>query len=231
LLPTSPRCKFCHAPFHGPAAPLMSLVGRAPSKLNPRFCGICLDVLPLGGAEIELSMLFADVRGSTTLAEGMTPTEFSRLMNRFYLTATDVLVRSDALIDRLIGDEVIGLFLTGFAGTEHPRVAVEAARELLRAVGYGGPSGPWIPVGAGVHTGTAFVGKVGEQNVNDITVLGDAANVAARLASQAGPGEILVSQAAFTAARLEPSNLEQRRLELKGRREGVDAFVLRPAVR
>ena len=176
-------------------------------------------------------MLFADVRGSTTLAEGMTPTEFSRLMNRFYLTATDVLVRSDALIDRLIGDEVIGLFLTGFAGTEHPRVAVEAARELLRAVGYGGPSGPWIPVGAGVHTGTAFVGKVGEQNVNDITVLGDAANVAARLASQAGPGEILVSQAAFTAARLEPSNLEQRRLELKGRREGVDAFVLRPAVR
>jgi len=227
LLPASPRCKFCNAPFRGIGAPLMRLLNRNPSRLNPLYCRICLEAIPVGGAETELSMVFADVRGSTTLAEGMSPSDFRHLINRFYVAATEVLIHSDALIERLVGDEVIGLFLTGFAGPQHARAAVRAAQELLRATGYGTRQGAWIPVGVGVHTGSAFVGKVGTQDVTDITVLGDAANIAARLASQAKPGEALISHEACAAAGLDRAGMEQRQLELKGRAEPVEVAVMR----
>ena len=139
----------------------MRMMGREQSKYNPRFCNPCDRFEQPGGAEVVLTMLFADVRGSTTLAEQMSALDFSRLINRFYTVATDVLVRTDALVDRLIGDEVIGLYIPGFAGPEHPRRAIEAAQRLLHLTGHRNPKGPWLPVGVGIHTGPAFVGVVG----------------------------------------------------------------------
>jgi adenylate cyclase len=103
---------------------------------------------------------------------------------------------------------------------------VAAAQELLRQSGNDGGD-PWIPVGAGVHTGIAYVGTVGEGDARDFTALGDPVNIAARLASAAGPGEILVSSAAATAAKLDTSGLVPRALELRGRDEPVDAWVAR----
>jgi len=176
-------------------------------------------------------MLFADVRGSTPLAEQMSAREFSRLMNRFYAVATDVLVQSDALVDKLVGDEVIGLFIPGFAGPEHPRRAIEAAEMLLEVTGYHDRGGPWLPVGAGVHTGPADVRVVGGADgvLTDFTALGDGVNVTARLASQARVGEILISEAAYTAAGRDPGDLESRQLELKGKSERIGVRVLRVA--
>jgi adenylate cyclase len=172
-------------------------------------------------------MLFADVRGSTSLAEGMTPTAFGQLISRFYSVATTVLIDQEAIIDKLVGDQVTGLFVPGLAGPEHARRAVAAAQEILRLTGHGDADGPWISVGAGVHTGTAFVGAVGAaQGSTDITVLGDAANTAARLSSSARQGEILISDDAFAAAQLPFENLEQQRLELKGKSEPVSVRVL-----
>src|SRR5207248_9044918 len=72
-LPAGPRCKLCHAPFGGIGGPLMRLCGKRPSDKNPQFCGDCLMKTPLGGAEITLSLLTADVRGSTGLAEQISP--------------------------------------------------------------------------------------------------------------------------------------------------------------
>jgi adenylate cyclase len=177
--------------------------------------------------ELELTMLFADVRGSTSLAEGMTPTEFTQLISRFYSVSTAVLIDHEAIIDKLVGDQVTGLFTPGLAGPEHARRAVDAARDILRLTGHAEPDGPWISVGAGVHTGRAYVGAVGESHsTTDITVLGDAANTAARLSSSARLGEILISDASFAAAQLPFENLEQRQLELKGKREPVSVRVL-----
>jgi adenylate cyclase len=227
-LPTNPRCKLCNAPFAGPFVLLMGLLGKRPSTKNPRFCRDCLTEAPLGGTEIELSLLFADVRGSTALAERLRPAEFAMRMNQFYRAGTDVLVRTDALIDKFMGDEVIGLYVPGFAGPTHARVALEAAQELLQATGHADPDGPWLPIGIGVHTGVAYVGAVGSDGaVSDVTALGDAANVAARLASMAGPGEILVSASAGTASGLALDSFEERRLQLKGRRAPVDVLVFR----
>lgn len=181
-----------------------------------------------GGTEIEISMLFVDVRGSTHLAEEMTPASFSQLMNRFYQAATDVLIRTDAVIDKLVGDEVIGLYLPLFTGPNHARPAVLAAQELLLATGHGEEGGPWLPIGIGVHTGVAFVGTVGgaEDTVSDITALGDNVNVTARLASVAAPGEALISEASYAAGGVDLGELESRRLELKGRSEPISARVL-----
>lgn len=228
LIPSSPRCKFCNAPFRGPGAPLMALVDRGRSRLNPHFCRICLETIPVGGAEIEHTMLFADVRGSTALAEQMGATAFSQLINRFYVAGTEVLTHSDALIERLVGDQLIGLYVPGFAGPEHAHKAVEAGKALLQRLGYGQPDGPWLSAGVGIHTGMAFVGAVGSADgLTNITALGDAVNVAARLSSTAGPGEILVSEAALRAARLTAHVGEKRALQLKGRSEPVDVRVLR----
>ena len=182
-----------------------------------------------GGTELEISMLFVDVRGSTSLAEQMSAEEFGQLMNRFYKVATDVLIRTDAIIDKFVGDQVIGLYLPIFTGPDHARPALVAAQELLVATGHGRGEGPWLPIGIGVHTGPVYVGTVSgaEESVTDITALGDNVNVAARLASMAAPGEALISETAYAAGGAHLGDIERRQLDLKGRSEPVPARVLR----
>ena len=227
MIPSSPRCKMCAAPFAGPGAPIMRLMDRSPWAKSPNICGFCFKALERarGGAEIELTLLFADVRGSTSLAETMGAGAFRKLLDRFYHEATRVLLAHDSVIDKYVGDEVVALFIPALTGTAHPRAAIDASRDLLRATGHGEPGGPWLPLGVGIHTGEAYVGTVGD-TVTDFTALGDSVNVAARLASAAGPGEILVSSASATAAGLEDS-LELRTLTLRGRVEPLDVRVLR----
>lgn len=228
MLPADPRCKLCAAPFRNWGGFLMHLLGRDQSRYNPRFCEKCKVFEHPGGAEVPLTMLFADVRGSTYIAETMSAREFSRLINRFYTIASHVLIQTDAMVDRLLGDQAIGLFIPGFTGPEHPRKAVEAAQELLRLTGHRDERGPWLPVGIGIHTGIAYVGVVGvEQSTMDFTALGDNVNITARLASEASAGEILISEATYTAARLPLGDLEHRQLELKGKSEPIGVRVLR----
>ena len=208
----------------------MHLMGRDQSRYNPRFCEKCKVFEHPGGAEITLTMLFADVRGSTTLAEQMNVLDFSRLINRFYTIASHVLIQTDAMVDRLMGDEAIGLYIPGFSGPEHPRKAIEAAQELLARTGHRDSKGPWLPIGIGVHTGQAFVGVVGDtEATSDFTALGDNVNITARLASSAGAGEILISEAAYSAANINLGNLESRQLQLKGKNEPIHVRVLRIA--
>jgi len=230
LLPGSPRCKNCYAPFQGTGSIIVkTFYGKVPSNLNPQLCNICEQFAQQfqGGAEIELSLLFADVRGSTTLAETMNPTQYSQLINRFYKAATKVMVDSDALIDKIIGDQVAGMYVPGFAGQEHARRAIDAAQNILHLTGHQDKDGPWIELGVGVHTGTAFVGSLGsEQGTTDITVLGDTANIAARLSTEAGVGEVLISDPAFSAAEIQLGDLEKRTLNLKGRSEPMVVWVL-----
>jgi adenylate cyclase len=230
ILPGTPRCKNCYAPFRGAGSLVVKLFyGKEPSSLNPQLCNIC-DVFAKeyqGGAEIELSLLFADVRGSTRLSESMSAREFSQLINRFYNTATNVMVHSDALIDKIIGDQAAGMYVPGFAGEAHASKAIRAAREILLETGHGSQEGPWIPLGVGVHTGVAFVGAVGSKDgASDITVLGEAPNIAARLCSSAGVGEILITSAAAEAAGLDTGALEARSLELTGISRSIETHVL-----
>ncbi|OGO40772.1 MAG: hypothetical protein A2W36_05015 [Chloroflexi bacterium RBG_16_58_14] len=230
LFPGAPRCLECNLPLAGIGGRIMKPFGMGPASFSPLMCNRCESVARKeeGGAEIELSMLFADVRGSTTLAETIPPLEYQKLIQRFYKVTSDVLVQHYAMVNRLMGDQVIGLFVPRFAGGEHAKVAIHAAQELLRLTGHGDPAGAWIPVGAGVHTGKAFVGAVGSKDgVNEIAVLGSAANLAARLSSSAADGELVVSEETAQRAGLSAEQWESREFELKGISQPVSVRVYR----
>jgi adenylate cyclase len=221
LLPGPPRCKICNNPFGGAGGRVCRFFGFKPSKKNPQICALCCEDMPIGGAEIEAAILFADVRGSTELAEKLGPARFAAALNAFYATATEVLVRHDATVDKLIGDEVMAFFIPGFAGPDFKRSAVEAGRMLLRKLGYDSPTGPSLPVGVGIDAGIAFVGNVGGDDFVDFTVLGDPVNTAARIQAAAGPGELLVGESAFLAVAHDYPRSRPRALEAKGKQGGL----------
>ena len=205
----------------------MRIIGKGQWAKNPKFCRSCLTFLVdnRGGAEIDCSLMFADVRGSTTIAEGMRPAEVHELMDRFFRTAAQVLVEHDAIVDRFVGDQAIGIFVPALTGERHAARAIEAAQALLAATGHRDGS-PWIPVGAGVHTGVAFVGCIGSDAQVDFTALGDTVNIAARLSSSAGLGETLVTLEAAAAAGLVMTRFSRRELALKGKRSPTSVLVL-----
>jgi Adenylate cyclase, family 3 (some proteins contain HAMP domain) len=183
----------------------------------------------VAGAEVPLSLLFADIRGSTGLGERLRPAEFSALLGGFYRVAADAIVASDGVVDKFVGDEAIGLFIPGFSGSDHAAKAIQAGRAILEAAGKSdaSPNGP-IPVGAGVHTGIAYVGTLGSsEQISDFTALGDAVNTTARLASVAAAGELLVSVAAGDLAALDTSGLERRTVEVRGRESDLEVYSLR----
>ncbi len=226
-IPGEPRCKLCAAPLRGIASPVMRLIGKAPWPKNPKYCSSCFRQLTdhHGGAEIDCSLLFADVRASTSLAEEMRPSEVYELMDGFFGTAARVLVAHDAIVDRFVGDQAIGIFVPALAGSHHAARAVEAAQALIAATAGDGEE-PSAPIGVGVHTGIAFVGSVGSESHVDLTALGDTVNIAARLASAAGPGEILVTVDAAKDGGVDANDLERRELSLKGKSVSTSVLVL-----
>jgi adenylate cyclase len=226
LLPAAPRCKFCNSPFAGIGGRICRVVGMTPSRKNPQICALCCEKMPPGGAEVEIAVLFADIRGSTALAAELGPAQFAAVMNRFYGAATDVLIRHQATLDKLIGDEVMAFFVPGFAGPAFTRSSLEAGRSLLRAIGYGTEAGPWINVGIGIDAGTAFVGNVGGSQFIDFTALGDPVNSAARLRSAAQPGEILVGEAVFAAVADHHPHCQPRHVEVKGKERPIRAYPI-----
>ncbi|HEX5013641.1 MAG TPA: adenylate/guanylate cyclase domain-containing protein [Candidatus Limnocylindrales bacterium] len=228
-IPSDPRCQLCAAPFKGPGAPVMRLLGKQPARQNPRTCAQCFNFVSThhGGAEIEATMLFADIRGSTALAESMSPTEFRALLDRFYTVATRVVFDHDGVLDKFVGDELVALFVPLFSGPDHAAKGIAAARALLERTGHGDVNGPWVPIGAGVNTAQTWYGTVGQGDRTELTAVGDAMNTTARLASAASAGEILVTTAAAAAAGLDVAGLERRSLELKGKQLTTDVVAVR----
>jgi adenylate cyclase len=226
ILPHDPRCKLCNAPFHGIGGMVVgALYGRKQSSLNPRFCNVCEEFAKKfpGGAEVEMSMLFADVRGSTALSEQMTSIEFSKLINRFYVGSTKAIADADGLVEKLAGDAVAAFWGAGFAGKDYVAKTIGAAQNISRLM-----QRQNIPVGIGVHAGMAFFGAMGSsEGLVDISAIGEEVNTAARLASKAAAGEIIVSEPALERAHMDSSELESRKLELKGISEQVPVRVLR----
>ena len=230
LLPGNPHCLECNMPMSGVGGMLLRFNGSKPSSFSSMLCSGCERIARKkeSGAEVELSMIFADIRDSTPLAERTPTQEYKALIHRFYKETSHVLIHYKSMVNRLMGDQVSALFVPRFAGKKHAEVAINAAKAVLEITGHGSKEGPWIPVGAGVHTGHAFVGAVGSgDGVNEIAVLGSAANLCARLSSQAGAGEILVSEESAQLAGIQDKGLERRELVLKGISEKVPVRVIK----
>ncbi|HKJ28083.1 MAG TPA: adenylate/guanylate cyclase domain-containing protein [Anaerolineales bacterium] len=225
------KCKWCSLPFDHPASPFLHLIfKKKPSQFNPRFCNICDEFAHKfqGGAEVDIAMVFADIRGSTTIAENMSPTEFKNLIDQFYRVTTDIFIKADAMVDKLVGDEVTAFFMPGLSGKDYVNKAIQAAQEIMVQTGHQDGQKPWAPVGIGVHTGLAFVGAVGTSDgLVDITALGDSVNVAARLASLAKTGEILLSESTLAATSIASEKMEMRTQDLKGKSKPLIARVMK----
>jgi adenylate cyclase len=231
-LPSDPRCQACSYPFGGLGGKLVrSFLHLEPSKMNPHLCNICerFAEAHLGGAELEVSLLFADIRGSTPLAATMNAYEFSRLIGRYYQVATNMIYKHGGMVEKLVGDGVVAFFVPAFtANHNYARASIEAGQDILLATGHGSADRPWVPVGVGIHTGPAYVGAVGEPGKNvEITVLGDSVNIAARLSSQAQEGEIVISADTVRSAGLDTAGHEFRSVDLKGKEEPLDVWVQR----
>ena len=229
FLPRDPRCIVCRQPFEGlGGAALRVLTGYRPSRNSPNVCNTCEEYFPSGGAEVDVAVLFADMRGSTAIGSRLGSAEYARLLNRFYREASRVLLAGASWIDKLGGDEVMALYVPAM-GPDYRARAVHAGVKLLRAFCYRRGEQPWLEVGVGVNAGLAFVGKVGSEGVQQVTALGDTVNLAARLQSQAAPGELLVGRDLYGAVADRYPGAEQRSLVVKGCEEAVVAHVLRPA--
>jgi adenylate cyclase len=229
-LPSDPRCKLCLVPFKGIGAMAMKPLGYGQSHGNPSMCNKCIVELRrkgVTGVEIPVSLVFSDVRGSTTIGEQMPPGEFRTFMGHFYDLATHAILEHDGLVDKIVGDEVIGLFFGGVSGQDHAAKAIAAALDLAQRAARpdATPMGS-IPAGTGVHTGDAFVGATGlGEGVDDFTALGDTVNTTARLASVAAAGEVLISLDAAKAAGRSTEGREKRCLTVKGRTQTIDVVV------
>ena len=230
-LPSGPNCKMCAAPFAGPGGAILRHVGFGRFAGNPTICNFCIkDLQRMGvqGAEIPVSLLFADIRGSTGIGERLSPTAFRAFLDRFYRIASESVLANDGIVDKFVGDEVIGLFFGGVSGDRHAAAAIAAGTSLLQRAGRSDatPTGA-IPVGAGVHTGMAFVGSTAADGVvSDFTALGDVVNTTARLASVATGGELLVSIDAAFAAGADAPQGEHRTVEVRGRKEPMEVLAL-----
>jgi adenylate cyclase len=224
-LPSDPRCLVCNSPYGRPFGPLMRLIGYGRSARYPQMCRPCfrhLEKSP-GGAEVTLTVLFTDVRGSTAIAETTSPGAFRLLLEAFYAQVTEAVGAEKGIIDKFLGDGVMALFVPSFAGGMDAAHGVAAARRIL--------AGAELPVGVGVNTGSAFTGFLGPSaEVASFTAVGDAVNVAHRLGEAAAAGELLIA-AATAAAGLDGDETaeawERRSLAVKGREQPVEAWSLR----
>ncbi|HEV8143932.1 MAG TPA: adenylate/guanylate cyclase domain-containing protein [Methylomirabilota bacterium] len=189
--------------------------------------------LALGGEKRELTVMFADVAGFTTLSEGRDPTEVVTLMNEVFEQLTGVIQAEGGTVDKFIGDAVMAFWNAPVAQSDHPARAMRAGRELLFAVARVNASWasrglPKLGMRVGIATGPAVVGNVGSKTKFNYTVMGDTVNLASRLegaAKQYGATSMVADSTVAVAAGAVPTR-ELDRIAVKGRGEAVAVFEL-----
>jgi PAS domain S-box-containing protein len=176
--------------------------------------------LDLGGRRQIVSVLHADVRGYSTVAEQLEPERVMALLLKYHGAAVQALRDEGATVDRFIGDAVLALWNAPSAQAEHARLAVRGGLALLAAASRVGSE---LRYGVGVHTGPAVVGNLGSDQLMAYTAIGDTVNIAARLQSGAGAGELVCSESTLAAAGSGIRSTALGALAVKGRSATVDA--------
>lgn len=218
-LPSDPRCLLCRSPYRAPFGPILRILGYGQSARYPQLCRPCFRHMDKnrGGSEITVTVLFADVRGSTGIAERTSAGEFSRLLERFYASVTEAVRSERGVIDKFLGDGVMALFIPSFTDLADAAHGVRSAQRILAEAE--------LPIGVGVNTGPAYTGFLGgSADVASFTAVGDAVNVAHRLGEAAAAGEVIVSAETAGAAELDAAGWSMRDLTVKGREQPVPVW-------
>jgi adenylate cyclase len=181
------------------------------------------------GAKLDVTMLFADIRGFTSMSERHTPEQMVRTLNAYFEVMVDVLFRNSGTLDKYVGDEIIGLFGAPVQRPDAPVLAVRCALEMQRALEEfnrmrEADGAEQVRVGIGVNTGPVIAGAIGSSRTLQYTVIGDAVNVASRLCGAAGPGEVLISQSTYELVRDQIAVEDREPLMVKGKAKAIDIF-------
>jgi len=162
------------------------------------------DLIQPGGRQMEISVLFADIRGFTTISEGLPPSDVVEVLNRYLDSMEEEVFRYRGTLDKYIGDGMMVIFGAPLEQSDHAERAVRvalgmqrAAAEVSRELG----DMPKMVYGIGIATGPAVVGHIGSQRRLDYTAIGDTVNLASRLEGLAPPGAILISRETYEALR------------------------------
>jgi adenylate cyclase len=185
-----------------------------------------------GGERRAITVLFADIRGFTAIAERMTPDAIANMLTEYFSEMVDVIFEHGGALDKFIGDALMALWGAPLARESDPRLALQAARAMQQAVDalntrWKAAGRPAIGVGIGINYGEVFVGNIGSLRRLEYTVIGDAVNVAQRLSGEAGAGEILVSDAFRQASGNAGDAEQQPALGLRGKSRAVEVFRVR----
>ncbi|CAG0944406.1 partial Adenylate cyclase 2, partial [Anaerolineae bacterium] len=197
-----------------------AVVDRLPS--NP-------DQLELGGHRQEITILFADIRGFTKFSEALPPEELVGILNQYLAIAADAILAQEGMLDKFMGDAVMGIFNAPLPQDDHPLRATRAALAMRAAVACLHerlPKEMRLQYGIGIHTGDAVIGNIGTQQQMNFTAIGDAVNVAKRLQENAAGGHILLSQATYAYIRKQVRAKRLAALRVKGRGAAVQAWEL-----
>jgi class 3 adenylate cyclase/CheY-like chemotaxis protein len=178
---------------------------------------------------LEVSVIFTDVRGFTAVAETTDQSTLGRLLNDHLTALSDVVLERDGMVDKFLGDSVMAVFGAPVRVPDHARRALDCARAMLERqeelnARWALEGHPPFRVGVGVNTGIATAGSVGGGKL-EYTVVGDAVNVAQRLNSIAGPSEIVASEETINAAG--EAGGEVQTVTVKGREQPVRVVRIR----
>ena len=158
----------------------------------------------LGGEKRPVTIMFCDIRGFTTLSEGLTPERLVEFLNEHFTAMTEIVFQHGGTLDKFIGDEVMALFGAPFTSQNDGVQAVRAglamqAKNRVLNEGRKERGFPPFEIGIGINTGEVFTGYIGSPERLDYSVIGDHVNIAARLCSVAGPGQVIIGQQTYEA--------------------------------
>lgn len=191
------------------------------------------DKLKLGGDKKELSVLFSDIRGFTTMSEGLTPEELVHLLNEYLTVMTDVVFKYDGTLDKYIGDALMAVYGAPLEQPDHPARACSSALEMMDQLKR--LNEKWIhegkkplDIGIGINTGPMMVGNMGSEQRFDYTVMGDAVNLGSRLegANKAYRTHILISDTTYEQVKGDFACMELDSVKVKGKTLPVKIYEL-----
>ena len=234
-------CKGCWTQMHVPI-PIrgvlslpFKLAGVRISRMNPNLCTLCetkfRSVKKAQQVTVPASVLFADVRGYTSLSEEVDASDVTTMLGEFYDHCSAAVWERDGIVNKLIGDAIFAIYNFPIRRSDHIKQAVLSGLELqrrchaLKATRLGGRDVP-IGVGVGVHAGEVTIGEIGT-TIKDFTAIGEVVNLAARLQGASQPGEVLVTESVYREVERDFPAAERRECTLKGIAKPVSAYVLR----
>lgn len=182
--------------------------------------------LDQAGAAREVTMLFADIRGFTSMSERHTPEEMVETLNNYFEFMVDVLFKHGGTLDKYVGDEIIGLFGAPVELADAPIRAVRCALDMLKALQEfnrtrASEGKEELKIGIGINSGRVIAGAIGSSRTLQYTVIGDAVNIASRLCSVARAGEIIVSQSTMQHCQLYVLADQRTPVQVKGKTESL----------